>query len=386
MEEESEEAATVIKRSQPALPRRIRDECASPGRTIQQKNLKVPCKGLSVGHSLCMAAPDSPHLLCLACLPDYLEQELRERYIVHRTLEDGQEGLIRAMVGGGGVLYREGLLRALPGLEIIAIFGPGYEGIPLAYCSNRGIRVTHTPSVLTEDVADAALALVIMTSRRLAEAGRYLHENRWPDGPFPPSTSLGGKNAGILGLGRIGKAVARRLEACGLRIGYTARSPKPGEMYPFFSSLIDLAMWCDFLVVTCAGGSLTRHLVDARVLRALGPEGILVNIARGSIVDETALVQALEKGTIRGAGLDVFEYEPLVPETLLKLPQVVLLPHVGSGTEETRKEMARVVCENLHSHFAGVFPPHLIPELRPPALGPDRSPIFPSPRRASGTQ
>jgi hydroxypyruvate reductase len=311
-----------------------------------------------------MPAPKGPHLLCLAPLPGRLSHALAERFVCHTSLNDGEENSIRGLVGSGNALYREGLLDILPNLEIISVFGTGYEGVPVDYCRSRGIRVTHTPDVLTEDMADVALALVLMTSRRLLEANRFLHDGGWPAMSFPLGFKPGGKRAGIFGLGRVGQAVARRLEALGMRVGYAARRPNLTVSYPFFRSLHDLAFWSDFLIIACPGGSATRHLVDTSVLEMLGPDGTLINITRGSVVDESALVHALETGTIRAAGLDVYEREPLVPDQLTRLPQVVLLPHVGSRTQENREEMARIVHDNLIAHFQGQPLLNVIPDLR----------------------
>ncbi len=258
---------------------------------------------------------------------------------------------IRAVVGAGGTDYGEAILRRLPQLEIISVFGVGYDGVPLEYCRARGIRVTNTPDVLTDDVADIAIALLLMTSRRLVMANRFLRAGRWPEGAFGLAVALRGKTAGIFGLGRIGKAIAHRLEAFGMKIAYHGRAPQPVP-FAFYDSLTDLARASDFLVVACPGGFETKHKINAEVLAALGPEGTLINIARGSIVDEAALVVALKNGTIKAAGLDVFENEPNVPAELLKLENAVLLPHVGSATRETRAEMADLVVRNLDAHFA----------------------------------
>lgn len=300
-----------------------------------------------------MPASKAPDLLCLAPLPGSLMRALGQRFDCHTSIADGEESLIRGLVGPGLALYREGLLQALPNLEIIALHGTGHAGLPIEYCRERGIQVTHTPDLLTEDVADVALALVLMTSRRLVEANRFLHQGSWPEAAFPPAFKPGGRRAGIFGLGRIGMAVARRLEACGLKVGYGGPRPNVGVAYPYFKSLHDLAFWSDFLILTCTGGAATRHVVNASVLEQLGPEGTLINVARGSVVDEPALVHALRHGGIRAAGLDVYEREPMVPEELVHLPNVVLLPHVGASTRETRDGMIRLVVENLTAHFQG---------------------------------
>jgi lactate dehydrogenase-like 2-hydroxyacid dehydrogenase len=299
-------------------------------------------------------------VLLLAPLPDFLSQPLRDRHVCHdhASAPDKEKLLadcgpaIRAIVGAGGTRYDEAILERLPRAEIISVFGVGYDGVPLDYCRARGIRVTNTPDVLTDDVADIAAALVLMTSRRLVEANRFLHEGRWSQGQFPLAAALRGKTAGILGLGRIGKAIARRLEGFGMDIAYHGRKPQPVS-YTFCESLIALARTSDFLIIACPGGPETAHLVNAETLAALGPAGTLINIARGSVVDEAALIRALQQGAIASAGLDVFEYEPRVPEELLARPEVVLLPHVGSGTRETRQAMADLVVRNLDAHFSG---------------------------------
>lgn len=302
------------------------------------------------------------HLLLLAPLPDFLLAPLRAAHACHDGTGDLEAVLaahgaeVRGIVMAGGSRAPVELLERLPALEIIAVFGVGYDGVPVDYCRARGLRVTNTPDVLTEDVADTALALVLMTARRLAEAERLTRAGEWPGGAFPLAHALRGKVAGIFGLGRIGAAIARRLEACGMRAAYHGRR-RQAVALEFFPTLEGLAAAADFLVVACPGGPETRHAVNARVLAALGPEGTLINIARGSVVDEAALIRALEAGALRAAGLDVYENEPHVPEALRACPRVVLLPHVGSATRETRAAMAALVVENLAAHFAGRPPP-----------------------------
>lgn len=252
----------------------------------------------------------------------------------------------------GGTVVQPELLDRLPALEIIAINGVGYDGVPLPLCRERGVKVTNTPDVLTEDVADIALALVLMTFRGLVNANRALHVDRWAEGSNTLTRAVGGKRAGIVGLGRIGKAVARRLQACGMEVAYHGRTRQEVDL-SWFESLSSLAAWSDALMICCPGGADTRHLVGADVLSALGEKGILVNVARGSVVDEQALILALERGIIAGAGLDVFENEPHVPDALKLMSNVVLLPHVGSATRETRGAMAQLVLDNLAAHFSG---------------------------------
>lgn len=288
-----------------------------------------------------------PTLLLPVSLPDFLTQPLRAQ---HDCVSTPQVD-VRGLVVPGGYAVTETLLAALPQLEIISVFGVGYDGVPLPLCRQRGIRVTNTPDVLTDDVADIATALVLMTSRRLGEAEQHLRGGAWPQGAFPLAHALRGKIAGIFGLGRIGKAIAHRLEAHGLKIAYHGRQPQ-NVPWQHCDTLIELAKAADFLIVACPGGPETRHRVNAEVLSALGAEGTLINIARGSVVDEAALVQALENQTIRSAGLDVFENEPQVPQALRDCRHAVLLPHIGSATHETRRAMAQLVLDNLTAHFA----------------------------------
>jgi lactate dehydrogenase-like 2-hydroxyacid dehydrogenase len=280
-------------------------------------------------------------------LPPFLVTPLTAMH----TLEQAPTAAVRGMVVPGGFIVSESLLSSLPNLEIISVFGVGYDGVPITHCEQRGIRVTNTPDVLTEDVADIATALVLMTSRRLAVAEKFTRAGSWCLGAFPLAHALRGKTAGIVGLGRIGKAIAHRLTAHGLKIAYFGRQAQ-AVAYDYCDSLSALAQKADFLIVACPGGNGTRHLINAEVLGALGSEGTLINIARGSVVDEEALIVALNTGVIRGAGLDVFENEPHVPAELIGSEKVVIIPHVGSATHETRQAMADLVLENIAAHFA----------------------------------
>lgn len=301
-----------------------------------------------------------PSALILAPLPDFLTDPLRAVCDCHEyfcaadktALLTRVGSSIRAVVGAGGTDYSCDILDQLPNLEIVSVFGVGYDKVPLDYCRARGLRVTNTPDVLTDDVADIAAALVLMTSRKLVAANRFLQAGGWLQGPFELAGAVRGKTAGIFGLGRIGKAIAHRLEAFGMKLAYHGRKAQPVP-YAFFDSLPDLARESDFLIAACPGGPETRHKIDAEVLAALGSKGTLINIARGSVVDEGALIAALDAGTIRGVGLDVFENEPAVPAGLLESKNAVLLPHVGSATRETRGAMADLVVRNLAAHFAG---------------------------------
>jgi lactate dehydrogenase-like 2-hydroxyacid dehydrogenase len=260
------------------------------------------------------------------------------------------------------------LFDRLPRLEIVAHFGVGYDTVDVAAAAARGIVVTNTPDVLTEEVADTALGLLLCTVRELPQADRYLRAGLWARGPYRLTDTLQGKTVGIFGLGRIGKAVARRCEAFGVDIAYHGRTRQPQVPYRYCASLLELAGEADVLMVTAPATAETRDAVDAGVLAALGPTGVLVNVARGSLVDEAALVRALGSGTIRGAGLDVFAREPQVPEELLAMDNVVLLPHVGSASVATRNAMATLVAQNLVSWFAGRGPLTPVPETPYPRV------------------
>ncbi len=243
------------------------------------------------------------------------------------------------------------LFDRLPALEIVANFGVGYDNVDAADAAARGIVVSNTPGVLDEEVADLAVGLLLATVRQIPQADRHLREGRWPAGPFPLSPTLRGRRIGIVGLGAIGKAVARRLEGFDVPIAYHGRSRQPDVHYDYHENVVALAAACDVLIAVVPGGATTRHMIDADVLAALGPDGILINVARGSVVDETALIAALQAGTILGAGLDVFEHEPDVPAALLPLPNVVLLPHIGSASQRTREAMGQLVVDNLAAWF-----------------------------------
>ena len=245
------------------------------------------------------------------------------------------------------------LIEALPNLEIISQFAVGYDNIDLQAAKERGIAVTNTPDVLTDDTADTALSLLLAISRRVCEADMYVRVGKWLNGPPPLGSSLTGKTVGIAGMGRIGQAIARRCEAFGMKIIYQGPRKKEGISYPYEPDLHKLAELSDYLVLACPGGAQTRHMVHEPVLNALGPKGFLINIARGSVVNEEDLIKALINKTIAGAGLDVYSNEPHVPEDLVKLDNVVLLPHIGSATVETRAIMGQLVIKNLLAHFNG---------------------------------
>ena len=254
------------------------------------------------------------------------------------------------------------LMRRLPKLEIVASFGVGYEHIDAAWAGAHGIIVTNTPGVLDEDVADIAMALTLAAVRRLPQAERYLRQGRWRKAPFPLTASLRGRAMGIVGLGRIGKQIAKRAEAFGLAVVYHGRKAQDEAPYLYYPSLLDMAKACDILVIAAPGGATTRHIVGREALAALGPEGVLVNIARGSIVDEAALIEALRERSILAAGLDAYDNEPDVAAALLELDNVVALPHVGSATRHTRRAMADLLLANLFSWIDGKGPLTPTPE------------------------
>ncbi len=260
---------------------------------------------------------------------------------------------IRGIQSFGAYSADAKLIAALPRLEIIANVGVGVDAIDLNAAKRRGVIVTNTPEVLNECVADLAMGLTVATLRRISLGDRFVRAGNWLKGALPLGHKVGGRTMGILGYGRIGKAIARRAEAFGMRIVYHGRKPQAGVPHKYYASLTEMARDCDVLMVICPGGAATYHLVNAEVLAALGPEGTLINVARGPVVDEQALVRALADGSLGAAGLDVFESEPKVPEALFGMDQVVLQPHVGSATHETRKAMGDLAVDNLRAHFSG---------------------------------
>jgi len=298
-------------------------------------------------------------------------ERIESRAILHRLWRepDGEAALariapnIRAIAGTWHAPKIDAsLMSKLPRLEIVSSFGVGYDHVDAAWAAAHGVVVTHTPGVLDAETADTAMALTIMAVRRYPAAERHLRAGLWPSGPFPLSASLRGRTMGILGLGRIGKEIAQRARAFGVDVVYHGRKPQDDAPYLYYPSLLSMAKACDILVISAPGGATTRKIVDREVLEALGPNGVLVNIARGSLVDEAALIEALASGTILAAGLDVFENEPQVPEALLKLDNAVLLPHVGSASGPTRLAMANLVVDNLFSWMDGKGPLTPVPE------------------------
>jgi lactate dehydrogenase-like 2-hydroxyacid dehydrogenase len=286
-----------------------------------------------------------------------IEDEISARLRLHRLWLEPNPDLwlaewaprIRAIaMTGGHAPLDEAYMRQYPKLEIISSFGVGYDNIDAKAAARLGIIVTNTPGVLDDEVADTALGLMIMTVRQLPQSERYLRAGQWTaKGAYPLSPSLRGRTVGILGLGRIGKAIATRVSAFGLDVVYHGRHAQAEVPYRYYSSLVDMAKAADILIVVAPGGPGTRHIINAEVLEALGPDGVLINVARGSLVDEKALIEALRNRIILGAGLDVFENEPSVPQELIALDNAVLLPHVGSASIKTRRAMAECVVSNV---------------------------------------
>ena len=294
-----------------------------------------------------------PRVLKIAKLPPMLDEALHATYEVIEAHQDGTgvnaaTADIRALVANGESTVTRQLLDKLPALEIIAVLGVGYDGVDVAAARDRGIQVTHTPDVLTDDVADFAMALLLGIARNTRVADRFTRSGAWANGPFAFSRKVSGARLGIIGLGRIGKAIARRAEAFDMSIAYTGRHPQAVD-HTYFSNAIELAAAVDFLVVAVGGGVGTYHLVDEQVLKALGPQGYLINVGRGSVVDEQALAQALAEGRIAGAGLDVYEHEPRPHADLLGLENVLLTPHMASATLDTRRAMSDLVMANLQA-------------------------------------
>ncbi len=304
--------------------------------------------------------------------PDILElldvhpgttEKLDADYSLHKLWKaDDQDALIdkiapstRGVVTNGIAGIKGEVIERLPKLEIIGVFGVGVDSVDLETAKARGVRVTNTPDVLTTGVAELAMAILLDVARKITFNDRYVREGRWPkEGDPPLSSSLQGRTLGVLGMGRIGQAIAERAQVFGMDIIYGGRSPKPDLPYDFHEDPVALARAADVLMVSCAGGPATAGLVSAEVIDAVGPDGWLINVSRGSVVDEPALVEALEAGRLGAAGLDVFAKEPEVPAALMAMDNVVLQPHQGSASVETRDAMGDLVLENLRAHFAGL--------------------------------
>ena len=302
------------------------------------------------------------HILQTFAMPESAEKALAQRFTVHQLhlaedkdrLLDDVGGKIRALAGTG---VPAALMERLPALEIIANFGVGTDSIDIPLATSRGIRVTNTPDVLTEEVADTTIGLLTATLREFVKADRYLRSGLWTTQDYPLSVgSLRDRKVGMVGMGRIGQAIARRLDAARVPVVYHSRNPAAGVSHQHYPSLIEMATAVDTLIVITPGGAATANLINADVMKALGPRGVIINMARGSVIDEPALIAALKSGTILAAGLDVYAREPQVPDELKAMQNVVLLPHIGSASLVTRNAMDQLVVDNLKAWFSGKPP------------------------------
>jgi lactate dehydrogenase-like 2-hydroxyacid dehydrogenase len=323
------------------------------------------------------SSSDKVDLLIYGPSRPILENGFSDQFVLHaaETRHD-LERLTPAMsakIRGIAVTYHtvpadKRALALFPKLEIVASFGVGYDHVDSTYAREHNIVVTNTPDVLTEEVADVALGLLIATVREFVKADRYLRSGLWTSQNYPLSVgSLRDRKVGIVGMGRIGQAIARRLDGCRVPVVYHSRKPANGVSYTHYPDLIEMAKAVDTLVVIVPGGAGTAKMINADVMKALGPRGVIINVARGSVVDEPALIAALKSGTILAAGLDVFEKEPNVPDELRALQNVVLLPHIGSASVVTRNAMDQLVVDNLKAWFAGK--PPLTPVVETPVKG-----------------
>jgi lactate dehydrogenase-like 2-hydroxyacid dehydrogenase len=303
-----------------------------------------------------------PDLISMAPLMPAAMARLEERFAIqklpaaageHAAFYKGLADRARFLQTTGFHGAPAAIIDALPKLEIIACMGVGVDAVDLPLAKQRNIAVTNTPDVLNDDVADLAIALMLMAGRRLALSERWVRDGRWLKGGQPLATKVSRKTVGIIGLGRIGKAIARRALAFDMTVVYHGRHKQADVPYRHYPDLVAMAKDVDFLIAIVPGGPETKHLVDAKVIAALGPKGTLINVSRGSVVDEPALIAALKSGALGGAALDVFADEPRVPAELLAMDQVVLSPHVGSATNETRTAMCNLVVDNLIAHLDG---------------------------------
>ena len=301
-------------------------------------------------------------VLSIGSFPEATNAELANRFAVTRhfnqpapdALSAELKGRVRGIATEANRGANRALIAALPALEVISVFGVGTDSVDLAAARQRGIPVSNTPDILTDEVADLAIGLMLSSARQILFADGYVRDGSWASkGPIPLGRSVKGKTLGVVGLGGIGRAIADRGAAFRMRVIYNGPRRKADAPYEFVGDLVDLARQSDYLMVACKGGPDTRHLVSAAVIDALGPKGTLINVARGSVVDEPALVAALAQGRLGHAALDVFESEPSPSPEVLKLPNVIVQPHQGSATLETRCAIGQLMIDNLSAHFAG---------------------------------
>jgi len=297
----------------------------------------------------------SKDIMLVSSVPTFMMNDLQQEYVLHdhaHILDPEAFTKVTAFVGVGSTAKVDRKLLAMfPNVKMISIFGVGYDGIDVAAVKERGIQVTHTPDVLTDDVADLAMGLILSIGRRIPQSDKFVRNGDWVSEPFTMTHKVTGTRLGVVGFGRIGQAIAKRAAAFDMSIAYTGRRAKTNAPYRYYASASELAANSDYLVVAVPGGDDTKNMINAQVLKALGPKGIVVNIARGSVIDQKALIQALKDKSIAGAGLDVFWDEPNIDPQFFKLQNVVLTPHNGSNTHETRRAMADLALANLKAFF-----------------------------------
>ena len=310
----------------------------------------------------------SKDIMLVSSVPTFMMNDLQQEYVLHdhaHILDPEAFTKVTAFVGVGSTAKVDRKLLAMfPNVKMISIFGVGYDGIDVAAVQERGIRVTHTPDVLTDDVADLAMGLILSIGRRIPQSDKFVRNGDWVSEPFTMTHKVTGTRLGVVGLGRIGQAIAKRAAAFDMSIAYTGRRAKTNAPFRYYPTASELAANSDYLVVAVPGGDDTKNMINAQVLKALGPKGIVVNIARGSVIDQTALIQALKDKSIAGAGLDVFWEEPNIDPQFFKLQNVVLTPHNGSNTHETRRAMADLALANLKAFFEERPLLTLIPECQ----------------------
>jgi len=310
----------------------------------------------------------SKDIMLVSSVPTFMMNDLQQEYVLHdhaHILDPEAFTKVTAFVGvGSAAKVDRKLLAMFPNVKMISIFGVGYDGIDVAAAKERGIQVTHTPDVLTDDVADLAMGLILSIGRRIPQSDKFVRNGDWVSEPFTMTHKVTGTRLGVVGLGRIGQAIAKRAAAFDMTIAYTGRRAKTNAPFRYYPTASELAANSDYLVVAVPGGDDTKNMINTQVLKALGPKGIVINIARGSVVDQTALIQALKDKSIAGAGLDVFWDEPNIDPQFFKLQNVVLTPHNGSNTHETRRAMADLALANLKAFFEERPLLTLIPECQ----------------------
>jgi lactate dehydrogenase-like 2-hydroxyacid dehydrogenase len=323
-------------------------------------------------------AADQMDVLQTGPIPPFIEPQFDEYFAMHKLHKAADRDAflkecasrIRGIATFGAIPITAEFIQQFPKLEIVANMGVGYDSVDAKWAGAHGIVVTNTPGVLDDEVADTTIALLLNTLRQLPQSERYLRAGKWLEKPFPLTVStLRNRTIGIVGMGRIGQAIARRIEAFGRPVVYHSRNPAAGVKYRHYPDLVAMARDVDTLIAIVPGGPATKHMINRSVLEALGPDGVLINVARGSVVDEQALIEALQTKTILSAGLDVFEDEPRVPKELIEMDHIVLFPHVASASIETRRAMGRLVADNLKSWAAGKGPVTPVPETPWPPPG-----------------